>query len=201
MLSICSAAAAFAPVGAPVATSRVVMVERSQAIPFLKQPPALDGTMAGDRGFDPLGFTTTVTELGGDLNYVREAELMHGRQSMLACVGFIFPAVVGKVPGGMFDGVSTNPLIAQYQLPDAVLLQLMFAIALAEGLRAQKVYSDSPPGEHGFDPMGFLPKFCDTPEKLALMKEKEISHCRAAMVGITGMWAQTAVTGHMYPFY
>eukprot|EP00966_Prymnesium_polylepis_P289271 6681952-Prymnesium_polylepis.1 len=71
---------------------------------------------------------------------------MHGRQSMLACVGFIFPAVVGKVPGGMFDGVSTNPLIAQYQLPDAVLLQLMFAIALAEGLRAQKVYSDSPPG-------------------------------------------------------
>ena len=31
---------------------------------------ALDGSMAGDEGFDPLGFTTTITELGGDLKYV-----------------------------------------------------------------------------------------------------------------------------------
>lgn len=31
-------------------------------------------------------------------------------------------------------------------------------------------------GEHGFDPMGFLPKFCGTPEKLAIMKEKEIKN-------------------------
>lgn len=51
--------------------------------------------MVGDFGFDPLGFSTTITELGGDLNWVREAELMHGRQSMLAVVGFAFPALVG----------------------------------------------------------------------------------------------------------
>ena len=66
-------------------------IERSASIPFLKRPPALDGTMVGDVGFDPLGITTTIKELGGDLNYVREAELMHGRQSMLALVGFVFP--------------------------------------------------------------------------------------------------------------
>ena len=71
--------------------SPVMAIERSAAIPFLKRPPALDGSMAGDVGFDPLGITTTIKELGGDLNYVREAELMHGRQSMLACVGFVFP--------------------------------------------------------------------------------------------------------------
>ena len=46
-------------------------IERSAAIPFLKKPPALDGSMVGDVGFDPLGFTSTITELGGDLNYVR----------------------------------------------------------------------------------------------------------------------------------
>lgn len=202
MLSLYSAAAAFAPVGAPASSCRVVMQERSAAIPFLKKPPALDGTMAGDKGFDPLGFTTTITELGGDLNYVREAELMHGRQSMLATVGFIFPAIFGKIAGGQFDGVSVNPLEAQYQLSDDVFWQLVFAISIAEGLRAQKVYSDSPPGEHGFDPLGFLQsKWCDTPEKLADMKEKEISHCRLAMIGVTGMWAQTVVTGHLYPFY
>ena len=67
------------------------MVERSAAIPFLKKPPALDGSMAGDVGFDPLGISSTIIELGGDLKYVREAELMHGRMSMLATVGFWFP--------------------------------------------------------------------------------------------------------------
>ena len=86
----------FAPTVAPAAVrsaavSPVMAVERSAAIPFLKRPPALDGSMVGDMGFDPLGISTTITELGGDLKYVREAELMHGRQSMLACVGFVFP--------------------------------------------------------------------------------------------------------------
>jgi len=173
----------------------------SAAIPFLKKPAALDGSMAGDRGFDPLGFTTTITELGGDMNYVREAELMHGRQAMLATVGFLFPAVIGRLPGGIYDGVSLNPLEAQFQLPDGVLGQLAFSIAIAEGLRATKVYSDAPPGEHGFDPLGFLPKYCDTPEKLMLMKEKEIKHCRIAMIAVTGMFFQIQITGHLEPFY
>ena len=34
-------------------------------------------------------------------------------------------------------------------------------------------------GAHGLDPLGFLQsKWCDTPEKLQLMKEKEIKHCK-----------------------
>ena len=91
------AGSGFAPTVVPArapahaVASPVMAVERSAAIPFLKRPPALDGSMVGDRGFDPLGISTTIIELGGDLNYVREAELMHGRQSMIACVGFIFP--------------------------------------------------------------------------------------------------------------
>ena len=48
-------------------------VERSASIPFLKKPPALDGSMVGDVGFDPLGISTTIIELGGDLRYVRAA--------------------------------------------------------------------------------------------------------------------------------
>merc|ERR1719247_2627870 len=105
MLSFVSfAGSSFAPAGVPArapthANAAALMIERSAAIPFLKKPPALDGAMAGDVGFDPLGFTTTITELGGDLKYVREAELMHGRVSMLATVGFWFPAIVGKLPG------------------------------------------------------------------------------------------------------
>merc|ERR1719171_1643116 len=128
MLSLHSASLAFAPGAAPMlraapaVSPSVSMVEYSASIPFLKKPPALDGSMAGDVGFDPLGFTTTITELGGDLNYVREAELMHGRQAMLATVGFIFPAIFGKLPN--LASVSSNPLEAQYQLPGEVLAQL-----------------------------------------------------------------------------
>jgi len=49
--------------------------------------------------------------------------------------------------------------------------------------------------------MGFIPKFCDTPQKMMLMKEKEIKHCRIAMIAVTGMFFQIAVTGHLAPFY
>jgi len=175
-------------------------IERSAAIPFLKKPPALDGSMVGDVGFDPLGFTTTITELGGDLNYVREAELMHGRQAMLATVGFVFPALFGKIPVDWAADVSTNPLVAQYQLPDVVLGQLFVSIAVAEGIRASIIYKeDSVPGEHGFDPMGFIPKFCDTPEKMALMKLKELKHGRIAMIAVTGFFFQLQITGSAWP--
>jgi len=176
-------------------------IERSAAIPFLKKPPALDGSMVGDVGLDPLGFTTTITELGGDLNYVREAELMHGRQSMLAFVGFIFPALVGKLPVSWAEDVSVNPLVAQYQLPDVVVAQLFVSIAIAEGIRASIIYKeDSVPGEHGFDPLGFIPKFCDTPEKMELMKLKELKHCRIAMIAVTGMFFQLQIMGSIWPF-
>eukprot|EP01031_Cornospumella_fuschlensis_P039579 gene39579-48185_t len=32
----------------------VMMAERSKSVPFLMKPPKLDGSMAGDEGFDPL---------------------------------------------------------------------------------------------------------------------------------------------------
>jgi hypothetical protein len=74
MLSLCFAAPALLPASVPArAPSPVMSAERSASIPFLKKPPALDGSMIGDVGFDPLGFSTTITELGGDLRYVRLA--------------------------------------------------------------------------------------------------------------------------------
>mmetsp|Transcript_13806 Transcript_13806/g.27989 ORF Transcript_13806/g.27989 Transcript_13806/m.27989 type:complete len:210 (+) Transcript_13806:37-666(+) len=200
------AASGFAPTVVPArapaqaTASPIMAVERSAAIPFLKRPPALDGSMVGDRGFDPLGISTTIIELGGDLNYVREAELMHGRQSMIACVGFIFPAVFGKLPTDWNADVSTNPIAAQYELPPQILAQLLFSMAIAEGLRAQIIFKgDREPGDHGFDPLGFIPKFCNTPEKMAQMKEAEMKHCRIAMIAITGFWFQLMITGEVYP--
>ena len=33
------------------------LAAKSKSVPFLEQPAALDGSMAGDVGFDPFGFT------------------------------------------------------------------------------------------------------------------------------------------------
>ena len=56
----------------------------SQSMPFMAQPAVLIGALAGDVGFDPLGFAKTETDL---MNY-REAEVKHARLAMLAAAGW-----------------------------------------------------------------------------------------------------------------
>ena len=46
--------------------------ERSKSLPFLLRPAKLDGSLAGDEGFDPLGLSN-IEELGIDLYWMREA--------------------------------------------------------------------------------------------------------------------------------
>jgi len=209
MLSLASAATAFSPAAPALASAvrmaPISMAEKSASIPFLNRPPALDGSLPGDVGFDPLGFSTTITELGGDLNYVREAELMHGRQAMLATVGFLFPAIFGKLPGvAWVNDVSVNPLEAQYQLPPQIYAQVVGSIFIAEALRSRIIFGNlgNVPGEHPspfrggdvFD-LGFTKNM--TPEELHTMKTKEILNGRLAMIAITGMFFQLMVTGHI----
>jgi len=55
-------------------------------------------------------------------------------------------------------------------------------------------------GEHGFDPLGFIKGFkLDQPEKMMVMKTKEINNGRLAMIAWVGMYAQLQVTGHIWP--
>jgi hypothetical protein len=51
----------------------------SKALPFSTRPAALDGELAGDVGFDPLGFAKS----RDDLIFLREAEIRHSRLAML----------------------------------------------------------------------------------------------------------------------
>jgi len=56
----------------------------SQAVPFMPCPANIqDYDCAGNYGFDPLGFTNWVK-----VDWLREAELKHGRICQLAVVGF-----------------------------------------------------------------------------------------------------------------
>jgi light-harvesting complex I chlorophyll a/b binding protein 1 len=72
--------------------------DRSIALPFDKRPDLLDGTLAGDYGFDPAGFTNNLPPeglIGGEtrsLKWYREAEITHGRVAQLAVVGQLFPS-------------------------------------------------------------------------------------------------------------
>ena len=71
----------------------------SESVPFLKQPTNLDGSLPGDVGFDPLGFSEVF-----DIKVLREAELKHGRIAMLAVLGWI---VQETAPASIHPGFPT----------------------------------------------------------------------------------------------
>jgi len=62
-----------------VQTGRYDDREMSVSMPFLKRPTNLDGTHAGDIGFDPLGLSENL-----DMYTMMEAEVRHARLAMLA---------------------------------------------------------------------------------------------------------------------
>jgi len=92
---VTASAALIAPtkVAAP---KTVVNYQASQALPFMEKPAALDGSMAGDVGFDPFGFSEVF-----DIKWLREAELKHGRICMLAWTGFVATDLGFVLPGEM----------------------------------------------------------------------------------------------------
>ena len=63
------------PAEVPAEPVKPVLPKMSESLPFALRPAALDGSMVGDVGFDPLGFAKTKGDL---LNY-REAEIKHAR--------------------------------------------------------------------------------------------------------------------------
>merc|ERR1719491_1604381 len=69
------------------------------SMPFMARPSALDGTMAGDAGFDPLGFARDEQDL---MNY-REAEIKHARLAMLAAAGWPLSEIFDKKIAGALN--------------------------------------------------------------------------------------------------
>ncbi len=114
---------------------------------------------------------------------------------MLAWCGWTFPQVAGKLPVAWTADVSTNPLEAQYQLPNEIYAQLFLSMAIAEGLRAKKIFDPATvPGEHGFGDWALKNL---SPEQVQRMKLREIQHCRLAMIAITGCFFEQMITGHV----
>ena len=153
---------------------------------------------------DPLGFLDGADE--NQCKRYREAELTHGRVSMLAFVGFL---IGEKVEGSsfLFDSQISGPAINHFaQVPSPFWEVLVLGIGVAEVYRAQVGWvspADSPdeqfllrddytPGDIGFDPLGLRP---EDPEEFEAMQTKEIQHCRVAMLAAAGFVAQELVDG------
>jgi len=169
---------------------------KSTSLPFMEAPEALDGSMAGDVGFDPLGLSSII-----DIKWMREAELKHGRICQLAWLGFVFTDLGFTLPGDMHkvSSVAAHDAAIQY----GAMQQLLLFISLAEIISSVAVSqmmtgeSDRKPGDFSLD---FF-KFSSTPEKAAEYELKEIVHCRAAMLAFSGVVTQAVLTGKGFPYF
>mmetsp|Transcript_45346 Transcript_45346/g.142175 ORF Transcript_45346/g.142175 Transcript_45346/m.142175 type:complete len:238 (+) Transcript_45346:344-1057(+) len=179
--------------------------DRSVALPWVDRPEGLDGSLIGDVGFDPFGYTKFEQQsflVGGksipNLAWYREAEIAHGRVSMLAVIGYFFPSFA-HFPGNEQLGAdvfaNTNPLDAVKDIPLAGWIQVLLAIGLVEKFHIDKLLEGSAgTGDLGlgqksnWNPFGFN----YTPEQYEEKQLQELKHCRLAMLGATGLVLQNA---------
>jgi len=129
VLLVVSSVSAFAPsAGRRAASSLSMATEFSKSVPFLTKPKNLEG-MVGNVEFDPLGFSDSF-----DVKWLREAELKHGRVSMLAVVGWLVTAAGTHLPSpnGLYD--VANPIDAFFHVGPSVWLQIVAGIGAMESI-------------------------------------------------------------------
>merc|ERR1712071_142451 len=148
----------------------------------------LNGALDPVGFFDPLGFAEKAND--ATLKRYREAELTHGRVSMLAVMGFL---VGEQVEGSsfLFDASVSGPAISHLgQVPNFFWIILTVFIAGVEQTRAEIAFvnpSEVPQGQAGLMP--------DDPEEFDIMQTKELQHGRLAMLAAAGFMAQELTDG------
>lgn len=170
-------------------------VEMSASLPFVPRPALLDGTLPGDRGFDPFNFASDASAL----LWQRKAEIKHARLAMLAAVGWPIAELLHKDIASAFD---LPTLLASGDRVPSILndglshagfpLFWIAAIAAAaaiefEDIAQENVSSKLNPAEMGFDPLNFVGR---TEEQKHFMQEAELFNGRLGMLAITGFAIQ-----------
>jgi hypothetical protein len=168
----------------------------SQSLPFMERPGALDGSLAGDVGFDPLGFAKTKD----DLFKYREAEIKHGRLAMLAAAGWPISELLDKK---IATWVHMTPLLQSADRAPSVLngglgsvspvywgVCLVAAAAIdLYGIFGASKQPGYMPGDYGLRTL--YPK---DEEGQAWYQLAEIKNGRLAMIAITAFAVQELVT-------
>ncbi|KAL3935682.1 MAG: hypothetical protein SGARI_002873, partial [Bacillariaceae sp.] len=172
--------------------------DKSQALPWLDRPEALDGTYAGDVGFDPLGFAKNKE----DLRLYRESEIKHARLAMLAALGWPVSELLDKTLAHNFgwnaivDATDRAPSVLNGGLDKispvywAGIITAAAAIDLIQVNKARK-NPNYTPGNLNFDPLGLYPADKEGQDQ---MKLAEIKNGRLAMLAISTFAIQEAVT-------
>ena len=183
-------------------------MENSIALPFLKRPQALDGSHAGDYGFDPLGFTEDQ-----DLYAMQEAEIRHARLAMLAVVGWPMSELLA--PQWMLQQNGCAPSVLNGFNPVSLVSALIIfgAFGFFEYKTCFRQVNNTPSGklhqqdmsnvwkwgvagDYGFDPLNLYSSIGDDAYSRKGLRELEISHGRSAMLGITLFAIWEKLTGH-----
>ena len=161
--------------------------------------------------FDPLGLSEGLSL--SEMKRFREAEITHGRISMLAIIGFFVgeaghPFFAGTdVPlrvAETLEGPAIRHLDAIREVAPGFFEVLGLFIGIAETARASigwtkpaqakgltnRINEDYYPGDIGFDPASIKP---EDPAEFAEMQTKELQHGRLAMLAISGFVAQELV--------
>jgi len=171
-------------------------------------PAYLNGDLAGDYGYDPLGLGDNEAQV----ETYRKYELIHSRWAMLATIGVLLPeaanafgdgsqitgAVWWQTGAAMLDG----GLLQYYGLtvPLPLILIAAVEVGLMGAVEAYRSSNSGPagedldelyPGGQYFDPLGLA----DDPDAFAELRVKEIKNGRLALVSVLGYGVQALVTG------
>ena len=182
----------------PKATTPVpAQSKMSESLPFMSRPMALDGTLAGDAGFDPFGFAKD----GASLMKYREAEIKHARLAMLAAAGWpmseLFNQKFASTVGApsIVDATDRAPSVLNGGLGKISPVYWVVCLVAAAAIEAygfsQANKADYFPGNLGFDPLGLYPKDAEGQRRL---QTNEIKNGRLAMIAITAFAVQEFVS-------
>eukprot|EP01036_Dinobryon_divergens_P022840 gene22840-31136_t len=203
---------------APLRMANTEKEKRTWPFNAFEAPDYLDGSLAGDFGFDPLRIGSNAD----NLFQLREAEIKHSRIAMLAAFGWpvseLYHYKIAQSVGleSLLNGDGRAPSVLNGGLDNiyALLgLGLFFAVGSVLELELFRRRRDSPallknffdmwredgwdaPGNYGFDPLGLGQRLCGDDERSKqVLQTIEVVNGRIAMLATVGYVVQEYVTG------
>ena len=175
----------------PTPTTAKKMADRA----IFSPPAILDGSMAGDFGFDPLNLATNQQ----DLDLYRESEIRHARLAMLAVIGWPLSELWQSPLASKLDLPSLirpndlAPAVLNGNISDIPPTFFVAALTLGAMIEAHTWLRKETPrfiGDIGFDPLWAYPS---DPQLQRQIQEAELANGRLAMLAITAFAVQEAV--------
>ena len=165
-------------------------------MPFLPYPENCRGYIGDDIAFDPLGLSGYFP-----MDYLREAEIKHGRIAMAAVVGFIttdLGIIVHPLGKGLSSVAAHDVMVENGVMGNALVFigiaELVGYIALSETLQG----SGREAGDFGFGTQFLEGK---SEAEVKKLKYNEIMNGRLAMMAFGGMVTQSVLYDKGFPYF